>query len=94
MDNGRLPRLSIKTIVGTQARQLDLSQVAPRDYASGAQPEGSFMAKAISLFLLAVMLVQIVYPLGLPGLRKRGDFWKVAVAAIGVMMLTVLLRPH
>lgn len=52
------------------------------------------MAKAISLFLLAVMLVQIVYPLGLPGLRKRGDFWKVAVAAIGVMMLTVLLRPH
>lgn len=51
------------------------------------------MAKAISLFLLAVMLVQLIYPLGLPGLRKRGDFWKIAVLAIGVMMLTVLVRP-
>jgi ABC-type branched-subunit amino acid transport system permease subunit len=51
------------------------------------------MAKAISLFLLAVMAVQLVYPLGLPGLRKRGDFWKIAVLAIAVMMLTVLVRP-
>ena len=51
------------------------------------------MAKAISLFLLAVMLVQIIYPLGLPGLRKRADFWKIALLAIGVMMLTVLARP-
>ena len=51
------------------------------------------MAKAISLFLLAVMVVQLLYPLGLPGLRKRSDFWKVAVVAIVVMMLTVLIRP-
>lgn len=51
------------------------------------------MAKAISWFLLAVMVVQIIYPLGLPGLKKRGDFWKVALAAIFVMMLTVLIRP-
>lgn len=51
------------------------------------------MAKAISLFLLAVMIVQIIYPLGLPGLKKRGDFWKVALLAIFVMMLTVLIRP-
>ena len=51
------------------------------------------MAKAISLFLLAVMVVQLLYPLGLPGLRKRSDFWKVALVAIFVMMLTVLIRP-
>jgi hypothetical protein len=51
------------------------------------------MAKAISLFLLAVMIVQVIYPLGLPGLKTRGDFWKIALAAIFVMMLTVLIRP-
>jgi hypothetical protein len=51
------------------------------------------MSKAIALVLLAAMLVQIVKPLGLPGLRKRSDFWKVAVLAIVVMMVTVAVRP-
>jgi hypothetical protein len=51
------------------------------------------MAKAISWFLLAVMVVQIIYPLGLPGLKTRGDFWKIALLAIFVMMATVLIRP-
>ena len=51
------------------------------------------MAKAISLFLLAVMAIQVIYPLGLPGLKRRADFWKIALAAIFVMMLTVLIRP-
>ena len=51
------------------------------------------MAKATSLLLLALMIVQIIRPLGLPGLKTRGDFWKIALAAIFVMMLTVLIRP-
>lgn len=59
----------------------------------GSRSKDGSMAKAISWFLLAVMVVQIIYPLGLPGLKKRGDFWKVALAAIFVMMLTVLIRP-
>ncbi|TCP84227.1 hypothetical protein C8J31_10831 [Rhizobium sp. PP-CC-2G-626] len=51
------------------------------------------MSKALSLLLLALMTVQLVKPLGWPGLRYRRDFWKIAVAAIAVMMLTVLIRP-
>lgn len=51
------------------------------------------MAKAISLFLLAAMAVHIIRPLGLPGLKKRADFWKIAVVAIAIMMLTALIRP-
>ena len=51
------------------------------------------MTKVISLLLLALMAVQLIYPLGLPGLRKRADFWKIAVLAIAVMMLTVVVRP-
>lgn len=51
------------------------------------------MAKIISLLLFVAMVVQLIRPLGLPGLRKRGDFWKIALVALAVMMLTVLVRP-
>ncbi len=51
------------------------------------------MTKAISAFLLLAMLIQVIRPLGLPGLRKRGDFWKLAVVAFVLWSLTLLLRP-
>jgi ABC-type branched-subunit amino acid transport system permease subunit len=51
------------------------------------------MSKILATLLLAAMLVQIIRPLGLPGLRRRTDFWKIAVLAIALMMLTVLIRP-
>lgn len=50
------------------------------------------MTKAIGLFLLLVMVVQIVRPLGLPGLKRRGDFWKLAIAAFVLWTATLLLR--
>jgi hypothetical protein len=37
------------------------------------------------------MVVQIIKPLGLPGLRQRRDFWKLAVAAMIAISLTVLV---
>ena len=43
---------------------------------------------------LGAMIVHVIRPLGLPGLRKRGDFWKIALVALVVMMLTVLIRPQ
>jgi uncharacterized membrane protein len=39
------------------------------------------MTKLIALLLILAMLVHIIRPLGLPGLRKRGDFWKIAAFA-------------
>ncbi|ABR61487.1 hypothetical protein GOC91_13590 [Sinorhizobium medicae] len=51
------------------------------------------MSKALTLLLLLAMCVQVIKPLGCPGLRQRRDFWKIAVLAIVVMMLTVLVRP-
>ena len=51
------------------------------------------MTKAIGLFLLLAMAVQIIRPLGLPGLKKRGDGWKIAVAAFVIWSVTLLLRP-
>jgi hypothetical protein len=50
------------------------------------------MTKAIVLFLALAMLVQVIRPLGLPGLRRRGDAWKLAFAAIGVVSLLAVIR--
>ncbi len=49
------------------------------------------MTKALSLVFLAIMAIQIIKPLGLPGLRHRRDFWKLALAALAAMGLTVIL---
>ncbi len=51
------------------------------------------VSKAFSLLILLIMVVQVIYPLGLPGLKRRRDFWKLALVALGMMMLTVLIRP-
>lgn len=51
------------------------------------------MGKILALLLLAAMIVHLIRPLNLPGLRKRADFWKIAVVAIAVMMLASLVRP-
>jgi hypothetical protein len=51
------------------------------------------MSKALAVLLLLAMVIQLLKPLNLPGLSQRRDFWKIAVFAIAVMMLTVLVRP-
>ena len=49
------------------------------------------MTKALAYVILAAMAVQLIKPLGLPGLRQRRDFWKLAVLALAAIALTVLL---
>lgn len=50
------------------------------------------MSKILSLLILALMVLHLFKPLGWPGLRRRGDFWKLAIAALAAISLTVLLR--
>ena len=49
------------------------------------------MTKILSLLIVAVMIAHIIKPLGLPGLRKRSDFWKLAIVALAAISLTVVL---
>lgn len=49
------------------------------------------MTKLLSLVIVGLMLVQIIKPLGLPGLKKRSDFWKLALGALAAISLTVVL---
>ncbi len=50
------------------------------------------MTKVLALVLLLAMVAHIIRPLGLPGLKKRSDFWKIAVFAFIAMMLVVVLQ--
>lgn len=49
------------------------------------------MTKLLSILILAMMAVHIIRPLGLPGLKRRKDVWKIAVAALAAISVTVLL---
>jgi len=49
------------------------------------------MSKALALVIVALMIVQLIKPLGLPGLKQRRDFWKLAVAAMVAISITVVL---
>lgn len=49
------------------------------------------MSKAFALLMLALMAVQIIKPLGLPGLKRRADFWKLALIAMAATGLTAAL---
>ncbi|MBP1848882.1 hypothetical protein [Rhizobium halophytocola] len=51
------------------------------------------MAKIISVLLIMAMIIQIIKPLGLPGFRKRRDFWKIAIVAFIAWSLVLLIRP-
>ncbi|MDZ7873578.1 MAG: hypothetical protein U5N27_10800 [Rhizobium sp.] len=51
------------------------------------------MTKAISAFLILAMIVQIIKPLGLPGLRRRSDFWKLAIVAFVTWSVALAVRP-
>lgn len=50
------------------------------------------MTKLISVMMVLAMAVQLIKPLGLPGLRRRGDFWKIALFAVAALTLVVVLR--
>jgi hypothetical protein len=50
------------------------------------------MTKALSLLIVLAMAIQIIKPLGLPGLKKRADAWKLAVAALLAIMLVAVTK--
>nr|WP_186363379.1 hypothetical protein [Rhizobium sp. ACO-34A] len=51
------------------------------------------MTKIIAILLMLAMVIQVIKPLGLPGLRRRKDFWKIAVLAFAIWTVTLLIRP-
>jgi len=56
--------------------------------------EVSPVTKGLPGLLVLLRGMHSIKPLGLPGLKRRGDFWKIAVIAIFVMALAVGFHFH
>ena len=52
------------------------------------------MGKAVAIVLALAMIVHLIRPIGLPGLRKRSDAWKIALFALFAMVVLVGIRPE
>ncbi len=48
------------------------------------------MTKILSLAIAGLMVIQLIKPIGVPGLRRRRDFWKMAVIALAAISLAAL----
>jgi hypothetical protein len=49
------------------------------------------MTKLIALLLAAVALIQVIKPLGLPGLERRQDAWKLAAGGAALMVVLIVI---
>ena len=47
------------------------------------------MSRAIALVLVLAMVAHLIKPFGLPGLRRRGDAWKIALFALALVIVLV-----
>jgi len=55
-------------------------------------PYAARMTRAFSILIILAMAIQIIKPLGLPGLKRRADAWKLAVAALLAIMLVAVTK--
>ena len=49
------------------------------------------MTKLLTALLVLAMAVHLIKPLNLPGLRRRPDFWRIAVIAFAIWTIANLL---
>ena len=49
------------------------------------------MTKIIALLLFLVAAIQVIKPLGWPGLKKRSDAWKLVAAVVCVTFASVVV---
>ncbi len=79
---------------GSESHSQALILMALKNVQPVAAVEGIWnnMTKIIGLLLLLAMVVQIIKPLGLPGLKRRADFWKLAVLAFVSWAIVLLVR--
>lgn len=53
----------------------------------GRNTEETRLATLLTIFIVAAMLIQIIRPIGVYGLRKRSDFWKLPLAGMVILVI-------
>ncbi|MFK0642611.1 hypothetical protein NO134_19395 [Ochrobactrum sp. BD22] len=56
--------------------------------------ERCVVTKILPVLLVLLMGLHIIKPFGLPGLKRRSDFWKIGVISILAMALAVGFHFH
>lgn len=51
------------------------------------------MLKILAVLVVLLMGLHLIRPFGLPGLRRRGDVWKIGLFLVAAMTITILFRP-
>ncbi|WP_305988649.1 hypothetical protein [Roseibium sp. MMSF_3544] len=49
------------------------------------------MTKILAVLLILVAAIQVIKPLGWPGLEKRSDAWKLVAGVVVVTVISVIL---
>lgn len=62
----------------------------PHGTAFPPQPELS-LTKILMVLLFLIAAVQVIKPLGWPGLKKRSDAWKLVAGVVAVTFASVIL---
>jgi len=52
------------------------------------------LTKIIPILAIILMALHLVRPIGLPGLRKRRDFWKIAIVMIAAVLLAAVFHQY
>jgi hypothetical protein len=50
------------------------------------------LAKIVPLLMILLMALHLIKPLGIPGLRRRRDFWKIAIVMVVAIVMTAFIR--
>ncbi|QDG77110.1 hypothetical protein [Labrenzia sp. PHM005] len=50
-----------------------------------------FVTKILGVFLLLIAAIQVIKPLGWPGLKRRADAWKLVAGVVVVTFASVIL---
>jgi hypothetical protein len=50
------------------------------------------MTKLLTVLLLLAMAVQLIKPLNIPGLRRRADFWRIALFAFAIWTVALVIN--
>jgi hypothetical protein len=50
------------------------------------------MTKLVALLIVLAIGIQLIRPLGLPGLRKRADVWKLALGGLAMFAVVAMTK--
>ncbi|MEP3047661.1 MAG: hypothetical protein ABJL55_12015 [Roseibium sp.] len=49
------------------------------------------MTKILGIFLVLIAAIQVIKPLGWPGLKKRSDAWKLVAGVVVITFASVIV---